>query len=280
MRGFGPKTGSPLSVLHELVDRVVTVSSIGAGDLYRLRPQQPAGEAASLLRTLDYDVAGVADESVEPVARYVSRTDLETSHGTVAQAAQVIRAADTIASSSPLAVMIDALAVREFVFVLEHDRVRSIVTRADLQAPVIGVVTLGYLVTIETGVAPFVVRELGSCWFEQLSKERQCKVREIYEYKRSQNAETGLEDCLYFSDWLHLACRCPRLLADLGYTRSTFRKATARLPDLRNALAHGGTIIDHLDPPSAIACFRTIRSLAEGIWRLHAAHPVPDRHDA
>jgi hypothetical protein len=149
------------------VDRVVTVSSIGSGELFTLGADEWAPDGARVLETLGFDVAGVAGD---PVTHFVRLTDLaEDRVGRVGECAVAILAADTIESSSPLAVMIDALATREFVFVLERDRVRSLVTRADLQAPVVGVVALGYLVAIETGLTPFVVRELGSKWFFQLA---------------------------------------------------------------------------------------------------------------
>ena len=75
--------------------------------------------------------------------------------------------------------------------------------------------------------------DIGERWFDELPASRQAAAKEIYERKRAKSAEIGLEECLYFVDWISLAGRCDILLDALGFDRKSFSKACGRLPDIR-----------------------------------------------
>jgi hypothetical protein len=167
----------------------------------------------------------------------------------------------------PLSTLFQELEHREFVFVLDNDDIGYVITRADLQAPAIGVVVLAYLTVLESGLRRLVAKEVGDSLLDGLSDARRTIVEALYAKKRRQNVATGYEDCLYFGDWLHLA-QNPAVRERLGYdSKSTFRKATSSFDIVRNALAHGGTILDgDQGPVRALQRVARIRSFTERVW--------------
>jgi hypothetical protein len=259
-------TVSPLPSLRAIVERAVTVADVVTAPLMTLASDERASDAAAALLARDFTIAGVAGD---PIVAYVARSQLETSTGSVGDVSRPILAADTIEKATPLKTLIETLGTRPHVFVLDDDRVRWLLTQADLQAPAVGVVTLAYLVAIETGIAPLVVHHLGPSWFERLPMPARRKAIALFETKRTRDQATSLEDCLYFSDWMKLASRSEALVSGLGYgSRSAFTRMTGGLADVRNALAHGGTLLDHATSEKAIRRFKEICRLAERVWDL------------
>jgi CBS domain-containing protein len=259
---------SPIPSLRKLVESTVTVADIVTTPVFSLSPDETAVDALATLDARDFDIAGVA---ADPIARYVTREALADPTGTVYGVSAAILGTDCVEKGLPLADIVDVLSRRPHVFVLDNDRIRWIITHADLQAPAVSVVCLTFLVAIETGLAPIVVGTLGEGWFDFLPLKRQEKAWEIYEGKRENNTATGLEDCLYFSDWLNLASKNEAVLAGLEFASTTdFERFTGSFTNLRNDLAHGGTLLDGATPQKAIERFQRIRSLAERVWDLRS----------
>lgn len=257
---------SPLPSLRALVERTMTVADLVTVPLWTVDPSLSAADAASMLAARDFDVAGVAEE---PVTRQITRGQLAGVDGLVSDVAHPILASEAVEKSLPLADLVEILRHREFVYVLDHDRVGWLATRSDLQAPAVSVVVLSYLVSIEVALSSLVPCHLGGSWFGALPKARQMQAQQIYAEKVRRNVSTGLEDCLYFNDWMRLAGRSDSLRRALGFeTRNAFDRATGAFADLRNDLAHGGTLLDGAAPGAAIERFARIRTFAEQVWDL------------
>lgn len=267
-----PSLSSPLPSLRSIVERAVTVRDIVGAPIWTVLPSTKASEAAAVLGAWDFDVAGLADD---PVVRYVTREALVGARGSVQRMAKPMLASDVVASDLALADLMTALRTRAYLFVLDHDRIRWIVTRADLQAPAVGMVVLAYLVAIEIALAELVVAELGDAWPQRLTDKRRTRALEIFERRQEDNTAIGLEDCLYFGDWLYLAARTPELREPLGAESSrALEREIGFFAELRNGLAHGGSILDGSSPDEAIDRFIRIRAFADRIWRL-----VDHRHE-
>ena len=255
---------SPLPSLRGLIERTVTVSDLVTASLWSIDPADTAEDAASVLSARDFDVAGIAEE---PISRYVTRDILASATGTVDEVALQILATDTVERSLPLIEFAEILLHKPYVFILDQDRVRWVATRADLQAPAVTVVVLSYLVAIEVGLASLVPIDLGDNWFSRLSEASRASALKIYEQKRARNVAIGLEDCLYFKDWIHLVQSSPSLVVELGYrSKRAFHADTGSFPELRNDLAHGGSLLNSATPEEAIERFKRIRDLADRVW--------------
>ena len=258
---------NPIDVLGKLVDETLTVAYVINGPLHCVASDETAANAAAILNAQDFDVAGVTAGSV---ANYVERDALQASSAAlVHEVATPILASMCVEMSMPLSHLFMKLRERDWVFVLDSGEVGHVVTRADLQAPAIGVVVLAYLTLIETGLRRLVAPRLGDSLLDSLSEERRLAVETLYERKRRHNVAIGYADCLYFTDWLELAHGCGAL-KPLGLgSRRKVKQLTGSFPDMRNALAHGGTILDQA-PSAAKALDRVerIRAFAEALWRI------------
>lgn len=95
--------------------------------------------------------------------------------------------------------------------------VDSPVTPADLQAPVVTVIALSYLVAIEAGLAHLVVSPLGTQWMDAFPDEEAGGPRPLSAQGAAERCDRH-EQCLYFTDWLTLTLRSVELRKALGST--------------------------------------------------------------
>src|SRR5947209_510424 len=233
---------SPIEPLTILVDRTLTVAHLGAPSLWTVDPTERAVDAVAALSARNFDLAGV---TASPVTHFVQRAALEKGgNARVHRYSTPIPASMCVEKSLPLTQLFRRLRESEFAFVLDGDEVSSLVTRADLQAPAIGVVVLAYLTVIESGLRALVMAAAGDSFFDLLPPARQLIVEELFRKKSRQNVATGYEDCLYFSDWLCCAKKAA-IWRQLGFVSATsFADVTGSFADVRNNLAHGGTVLD------------------------------------
>lgn len=265
-------SNSPIPSLRSIVERAVTVAHIVRGEVFILDRDMPANEGLAVLRTRDYTWAGVG----QPVVAFVTQDDLAAGQGSVGECCRELPSDALIEKSTTMRTLMDVLAARPFAFVLDEDRVRWIVTRADLQSPSVSVVVLAYLVAIETGLTPLAIDALGPAWFDLLPADSRKRSEALYWKKRDEDSATGLEDCLYFSDWMGLARRSPHLLKRLGFaSKKQFDRRTSVFTSLRNDLAHGGTILDRLSAEKAISVFQEVCDFAQIVWNLNDSLAAP-----
>ena len=238
-----PARVNPVDAVATLVDHTLTVAHVVGGPLWVVDPSERASVALALMQARNFDVAGVGQDGA--VTHLVCRSDLaDRARGAVKASASPILAGHCVEKSLPLSHLFEKLRHREFLFVLDDGEVRHVVTRADLQAPAIGVVLLAFLTLIETGLRRIVAGAVRDSLLELLPEARRQKVEELYEKKREDNVAIGYEDCLYFSDWLELAGVSGSWKV-LGYSsKKAFHRDTSSFAEVRNALAHGGSVLD------------------------------------
>lgn len=255
---------NPVAPLRRLVDDVLRVGDLVAGTVATFDSDERCDRVLAAMNAQRFDVVGVGEPPIRHCVEIgtLEQADPECRVGDLARA---VLAEDCVDPSLSLAEFIGLMGRREFVFVLRGDEIGSIATRADLQAPTVTVSVLAHLVSIELGLATLVPRALGKDWLRHLRKTRRDAALDLLARKQQANVESGLEDCLYFSDWLELGCEGP-VLECLSYSKAEYKKATGPFTDLRNELAHGGTILDGASAHKAIDRFRRIREVFERTW--------------
>ncbi len=267
---------SPLPALRGLAERTVTVADLVAAEIWQIPGSVSAAEALAELDARHFDVAAVTDA---PIRRFVHRERLCGHEGTVAAASLPIGAGDIIGSALPVADLVSRLGECEHVFVMDQDQIRWLVTRADLQAPAVGMVTLAYVIALEGALAELVRAELGDRFVEHLRSGRRARAEELFALKQRHNAETTLADCLHLADWLTLVARAPGLWASLGCSsRAELRRLVSGLEQARNDLAHGGTLLDGRSPEQAADLFGRLRRVTNLAWST--AEALDERWDA
>lgn len=256
---------SPVPALRALAERTVRVSDVVIAPIWQVAPSTVAAEVAAEMAARDFDVAAIEDR---PIRQFVRQADvLAEPEATVGELAVAIDAGDIVSRALPVADLIARLGTSDCVFVMDNEQIRWLATRADLQAPAIGMVVLAYLIAFEAALSDLVPGALGDQYTERLPCERLQKVTSLFLQKQRDNAETGLGDCLYFEDWLTLAEKSPRLRATFGArSRREFQQLIGGFKQARNALAHGGTLLDDRSALEAISLFTRVRTVTEAAW--------------
>jgi hypothetical protein len=262
---------TPLDPVLDLAERMVTVAHlIRNATLYAVSGGDDSEVAYRRLMTLNLDTAPIDEK---PIRRFVQREHLAGQSGEVREYAQPIDASVLVAVDLPLAELLDKLSELEFVFVLDRDRVVAIVTRADLQSPLVNLYVLGLLVAAEHALDQLIARYTNNDWERLLSTERFTKILTVYEDRQKTNTEVDLLACSNLDDRLAIAAQLPRVREFLGWTSHTNASNGFKvIKRVRNCLAHGDSLLAAVpDPVEALAAVTSIRSLAERAWQLVGA---------
>lgn len=227
-------------------------------------PDQPVGEALASMTAQDFDIAAVGPD---PIVSFVRRTDLEGSSGTVGDVARPIAVDWCVDRSLSISDLFVQLTQRDYAFVLNGDHVRWIVTRAELNAPAVGVVMLSYLTIIEGGLRLLAGRINEKQLLSFFDSEHRKKIQDLHDKKKKNGTATGVHDCLTLGNWFHVVRKHEPLLLSLGFADTQeHRRATAGFEELRNAVAHGGRLLDELSPTAALDAFSRTRHYASRVW--------------
>lgn len=254
---------NPTRVLQRIIGDSVTIGDLVEDPVAALDPSMDVKAAAHSMAARSFDYCVVAGD---PVSRYVALEDLQASSGVVADCAQNILATDCAERSTPLSGLFDLLGHREFIFVLERDSVRYIVSRADLGAPAVSMVVLAYVLAFERAIQHlFRLHQIDP--LESLGQARRAAAEHIFEERRRSRTEVSLEDCLQFADWLDACAKIPCIREPLGFqSQRQVSKCKRWLQEHRNNLAHGGSVLDTGDPEVAIGEAVDLIDLAARAW--------------
>lgn len=133
-----------------------------------------------------------------------------------------------VKSNEPLENVFNILLEYEWFAVQDRDNYIWIININDLASPVINIYLFTNLISIEHGLR----RLLGSYTNTQITEAA------------SENVNDSDNDPVYLSKVFKLVSDVERLISDLGYSRSAFKKFTGRLLALRNHIAHGRNILN------------------------------------
>lgn len=254
----------------------MTVADLVAAEIWQIPGDVPGAEALAELEARDFDVAAVTES---PIRRFVHREDLRKHEGTVADASRPIDASDIVGSALPVADLVSRLGASEHAFVMDQEQIRWLVTRADLQAPAVGMMALAYVLALESALAALVQGHLGDRFVEHLPSDRRKRVVALFAQKQRDNAGTTLATCLDLPDWFYLVKSSPELWADLGCsTLDELEAFTSEWRTARNDLAHGRTLLDGRRPDEAVDLFCRLRRVTGLAWSR--AEALDERWDA
>lgn len=260
----------PLRATLRIAEQGLRAGDLATRDLWKVNPRWSCREAAERMGELDYDVAPVDED---PLRSFVRRADLERADVgvTVAALAQPIDATRVVTADLGLGETLGLLEERDLLFVIEGGSVAGLITLSDLQRVPVGMMVLAIILATEAGLNQLILNHYGERGLlEHLSEVRQREALERHEQLKGLNLETNLVDALFLEDRLRLVGRAQRLRRALGFaSRDRFEAWAEELKRLRNALAHGRTVLDHEpDARRALASIREVRAFAEKVWDL------------
>jgi hypothetical protein len=219
---------------------------------------------------MKFDFAPVDED---PPRRYVVREDLDEGprmQGTALDVARPIDATHLATASLGLADGVLLLKEAGFFFVMEGNKLRGIVTKADLQRPAVSMVTLSLALAAEAGMDRIIENWHGQEWQNSLSPKRRRAAEDVYKERKRHDVDIELLQCIMLADRMTLLGKLPPVIELLGFqSRAEFNRWARKLEELRNTLAHGGDIFDiEGNPGAAIELFRKVKGFAERIWKV------------
>ena len=200
-----------------------------------------AAEVASVAQQRKLRILGVRRAGV--VVGYALTEELAP--GTLAEFAHPLAEHDVISSSASIPEVIAALEDRSWVFVEVFDRIGGIVTRTDIQKPVMRMWLFGMITILEMNLT-WAIEQLypDDSWTDRISAGRVEKARELMAERERRKQDCRLVDCLQFSDRGDILLKDEESRQILGYaSRREAERAIKMTESLRNNLAHSQDIV-------------------------------------
>lgn len=197
-----------------------------------------SSEMAIILRRREFDVAGVRNQHRGTVVGWVKQEDL--TQGQVSDHLRAIRDVDVIDANTPLRRLFAEFKGWPFVFVRVDAHLSGILTRADLNKPMVRVYLFGLISLLEIHMGFWVAKAYpDDSWTASLSENRLRVAETLRQERANAGQNLSLFQCLQFCDKqkLLIAHDETRVTLQLGTKRSA-KVFLSNVEGLRNSLAH------------------------------------------
>jgi hypothetical protein len=205
--------------------------------------ERPAEQVFELSERYDLEVAGLRRDGI--CVGY-----LHSKGSTTRNTPDVLRPfapAQVLQGDAPLSEVIRILTRYDFCFVTSMGDVAGVVTRGDIQQPIVRMWLFGIITLMEMDMLDR-LRALwpDGSWIRHLSAGRLAKAQALLEERRRRGQHLDLADCLQLSDKAQILMEDEQQRADFGLrTKGAAKRVIKDLESLRNNLAHAQDIITH-----------------------------------
>ncbi|MEO8148547.1 MAG: CBS domain-containing protein [Bacteroidia bacterium] len=189
----------------------------------------------------DFDVAGVIDNNTKIVG-YV--TKLELIDGLIETHCKKIESHQLIPDSTPITSLMKILTETPFAFVSVEDEIEGIVTRADINKPIVRIYLFGIISLFELHLY-FWINEYhnNESWKSCIKEERLKSAERIFEKRKGKNEELSILECLEYCDKRDILSVTREFIERFKFSRGSFERLLNRMEIIRNELAHSQTSI-------------------------------------
>ena len=205
--------------------------------------EQKASGILGKMEELNLYAAGVRIDGF--VFGYVLSADL--GEGKLEKCLRQFRKGQVLDGDASLSEVIHVLTLHNHCFVSLLGSVAGIITRSDIQKPIVRMWLFGIITLIEMNfVEKIRVKWPAESWINLITKARLKKAEELLEERRRRKQHCDLLDCLQFSDKARIIIEDPEQLEELGFkSKKIAKRLSKELESLRNNLAHSQDIVTH-----------------------------------
>jgi hypothetical protein len=202
-----------------------------------------AGRIADYLGTRPRNVAGLRE--LGQVRGYVREQDLGD-----AAAHEYLRPFErgqVVEGEASLADVVFVLTRHEYCFVRVLDDIVGVISRGEMQKPVVRMWLFGFITTIEMALRERTSRRWPDAgWTMHMTPARLQKAQALREERLRRGQECELLDCVQLSDLAKILLAVPEERAAYGFeTASAAKRVIKEMESLRNNLAHAQDIVTH-----------------------------------
>jgi len=205
--------------------------------------ERPVAALLAQAQAARLEVAGVRRDGV--CIGYL-RTDCQPD----CESGDVLRAfapAQVLRGDSALSEVVRVLTRYDFCFVTAMGDVAGVITRGDMQSPIVRMWLFGIITLIELELGERIrARWPDGSWTRLLSEGRLKKAETLLTERRRRGQHVDLADCLQLSDKAQIAMEDDQERAAFGLpTKGAAKRVMRDLESLRNNLAHAQDIVSH-----------------------------------
>ncbi len=190
----------------------------------------------------DFDIVGIVNQNKE-VQGFISKKQLEA--GVLINDHSKIDLNIVVTDSTPIHKLIRLLEKREFVFVLHGNAIDGIVTRADINKPIVRLYLFGIISLFEMHLNYWIeLFHKSDDWKDVLKPERIQDAHKLQESKKQRNEALSLLACLQLCDKREILSVNKDFISQFQISKKRFIKLTTKVEDIRNELAHSQNTIN------------------------------------
>lgn len=231
------RRGTRLNDFQEALGDKINITAIYE-PLLSCSSLDPAAHVQEELVRRDFDIVGVRDSGTGVLLGLARRSSLTS--GLVSECVEEISPEEIIDTQCSVRGVLKLFATKSYVFVKQDDDIGHIVTRADLNKPIVRAYLFGLISLLEIHLS-FWVSELypDESWVEILRHTRLRKARDNQTYFQSIGHGRSLIECLQFCDKREIIVKHSSFHLDLGFkSRKETNYFLEKAEVLRNHLAH------------------------------------------
>ena len=243
--------------VQRIFKEVFTARDVGEL-LHSFDAGQLSSEVREVMQEQSVTVAGIRKDGL--VTGYVRIKDL--SSGTCGQRARSFSYDQMVYDDTSLMDVILILTRHDYCFLAILDEVIGVITRLDMEKPIVRMWLFGMITIIEIEFAALIQKKWpNESWRDLCSAGRLRKAEALCGERLRISQQSDLLDCLQLGDKARVLFSDVEILKQLGFnSRSDVDRAIKSVESLRNNLAHGQSIVAY-DWPSIV-------SLSQGVQRM------------
>jgi hypothetical protein len=230
------RKGTGFRALKDLFMNNVTVKSIY--ELLLCCPADSEAEDAKRdLKNRGFDVAGVKETEDGDITGYIVTDEL--TNGKIRSFLKKIDVDLLISDSTPIAELFYVLRNRDFAFVICGNKIKGIVTKADINKPPVRIYIFGIMSLFEMHLNYWLNHFYNNNdWTTKIPEKRLGKAKEIFALRRGNNQDLSLLECLELCDKRDILGKTEEFINNFNASRESFELFVRGIEKIRNELAH------------------------------------------
>ncbi len=214
--------------------------------IYSCRLEDYAIEVKETLEYRDFDVIGVIDKN-ENLIGYAIREEM--GECIINDFVRKIELGNIASDSTPILELLNILSIKPYSFVVESNKVVGIVTRADINKPIVRIYIFGIISLFELHLNFWITENYKDNSWQDIIKEDRLKATiGIYDNRKGNNEELTLLECAQFCDKRDILRNTDEFINMFEFSKKNFERLLKDAEKIRNELAHSqNSIIANLD---------------------------------
>lgn len=219
-------------------------------------------EVQRVLKQRDFDTLGVINKTGTKIG-YIEGNKLGDDN--IEKYLQKFELEIIISDSTPLAELFEILLDKEFVYILSKGAIEGIVTRADINKPIVRIYLFGLISLYELHLNFWITKNYDQeTWKQKLSPARLETAENIFEIRKGNNIQLSLLECIQFCDKREILKKTRDFITEFDYIRKDFEKLLKNVEIIRNELAHSqNSIIANLNWVDFVHSIKMIKEFLE-----------------